>query len=86
MEGCTQGRNEEAGSVFKTEDDFKTLDQALKAMELHVVGHKLGAAALIVGHPAIQNQSQSRIPKSISPKVEMGISSQEWDNFIVDWK
>ena len=67
-----------AGGTFKTEDDYKTLDQALKVMELQVEGYKLSAAAPIVGPPVVQNQSQSRIPKSISPKVEMLISSQEW--------
>ena len=69
VEGCTWARNEEAGSIFKTEDDYKTLDQALKAMELHVEGHKLGTVAMIPAPPAVQSQNQSRIPKSISPKV-----------------
>ena len=86
VEGCTQGEDEEAGSVFKTEEDYETLDQALKVMELHMKGHELGTAAMMPAPPAAQSQNQSRIPKSISPKVEMGISSQEWEYFIGDWK
>ena len=36
VEGCTRGEDGEVGSVFKTEEDLETLDQALKMMELHV--------------------------------------------------
>ena len=86
VEGCTWGENEDTGGVWKTEDDYETLDQAQKAMEMHLEGHRLGNAAPIPAPPAVQGQNQSRIPKSISPKVEMGISTQEWEYFIGDWR
>ena len=81
-----RGEGAEDGSVFKTKGDYETLDQALKVLELHVKGHELGAAATTLAPPAAQIQNQSRIPKSVSPKVEMGISSQEWEYFLGDWK
>ena len=86
VEGCTWGNYEEAGGVWKTEDDYKMLDQAQKAMDQHLEGHRLGTAAPIPTPPAVQGQNQSRILKSISPKVEMGITNQEWEYFIGDWK
>ena len=47
-------------------------------------GHKLGAAASTPAPPV--NQNQSRILKSVSPKVEMGITSQDWEYFLGDWR
>ena len=86
VEGYTRGRNAEAGGVFKSEDDYEMLDQALKAMELHMEGHKLGTAAHILAPPVVQSQNQNRIPKSVSLTVEMCILTQEWEYFIGDWK
>ena len=86
VEGCTRGRNVEAGGVFRTEDDFKTLDQVFRSLELHVEAHKLGAAAQTPAPQVAKNQNQSRILKSVPPKVEMGISCQEWEYFLGDWK
>ena len=84
--GCTLGEYGEDGSVFKTGEDLKTLDQAMEIMKLHVRCHELSVAAMTLTPPAFQGQNQSRIPKSISPKVEMGITSQEWEYFLGDWK
>ena len=47
VEGCTQGENKDTGGTFKTENDYDTLDQAQKAMEMHLEGHRLGNAAIL---------------------------------------
>ena len=79
VESCTQGEDDELGSIWKSEADYENLDQAQKAFEIHLVGHRLGNTAPVLAPvpAAVQNHNQSRIPKSVSPKVEMGISSQE---------
>ena len=86
VEGCTQGEDAELSGVWKTEADYEMMDQAQKALEMHLEGHKLGNAGPVLALHVVQNQNQSRIPKSVSPKVEMGILNQEWEYFIGDWK
>ena len=49
-------------------------------------GHKLGTAAQIPALPVVQSQNQNRVLKSVSPTVEMGTLTQEWEYFIGDWK
>ena len=79
MQGCTQDEVDET--------KYETMDQAQKALEMHLDSHRLGNAAPVLVLPAVtQNQNQSRIPKSVPPKVEMGILSQEWEYFLGDWK
>ena len=82
--GCTWGEGVEAGGIFKTEEDYDTLDQALRMMELHVKGHKLGAAASTPAPPV--NQNQSRILKSVSPKVEAEKADMvSWESWSGKW-
>ena len=79
MQGCSQDEEDET--------EYENMDQAQKALEMHLESHRLGNAAPVWAAPvATPVQNQSRIPKSIPPKVEMGISSQEWEYFFGDWK
>ena len=66
MWDCTWG---DASEVWMTEGDYRTIDQAQKAMDQHLKGHELAMA-----QPQVVQQVQgdwSRIPKGIAPKIEM---------------
>ena len=79
VQGCSQDEEDEM--------EYESMDQAQKAMEMHLESHRLGNAASVLALPIVAHaQHQRRIPKSIPPKLEMGILSQEWEYFLGDWR
>ena len=71
----------------KDETEYETMDQAIRVMDQHMDAHKMANAASVLAPPVVANsQSQGRILKSIPPKLEMGISVQEWEYFLGDWR
>ena len=76
--GCDRGKDGELGGVWMTEEVCETVDQAQKSLEMHLLGHSLSNLA--------RGQGQAgRVPKSTPPKLEMGISNQEWEYFLGKW-
>ena len=66
------------GCVEDVDDEtkYESMGQALKAMEIHQKSHELSNAVPVLNQPGGAHvQSQSRIPKSNSPMVEMWISN-----------
>ena len=78
MPGCSQDEEDET--------EYDNMDQVQKAMEMHLESHMLGNAVPVQAPPITAPvQNQSRILKSNPPKLEIGISSQEWEYFLGDW-
>ena len=79
LANCSRGKDTELGSGWKTEMNLESMDQKLKSLEIHMQVHRMEDVA---PNPSNQN----RIPKSEPPKVDIGISNQEWVYFLGDWK
>ena len=71
--GCSRGVEAKQSGAGKT-----------KSSRIHMLAHKLGTVAPVKA--PFNSSNQSRTPKSSPPRVERGISNQEWEHFRGNWR